>query len=153
MESVMRAVIQRVDRASVSIKNQELSSINEGILVFLGVEKEDTERDADYILEKTVNLRIFEDDQEKMNRCLLDINGALMVVSQFTLLGDCVKGRRPSFAKAEEPVRANELYEYFVKNAKEKVNHLATGKFQEMMKIELVNNGPVTILLDSRKSF
>ena len=149
----MRAVIQRVDRASVSINHQELSSINEGILVLLCVEKEDTESDAEYILEKTINLRIFEDDQEKMNRSLLDINGALMVVSQFTLLGDCIKGRRPSFGKAEEPVRANELYEYFVKKAKEKVNNLATGKFQEMMKIELVNNGPVTILLDSRKSF
>lgn len=149
----MRAVIQRVDRACVSINHQELSSINEGVLVLLGVAKEDTEIDADYILEKTINLRIFEDDQEKMNRSLLDIKGAMMVVSQFTLLGDCVKGRRPSFVKAEEPVRANILYEYFVAKAKEKVNYLATGKFQEMMKIELVNNGPVTILLDSRKSF
>ncbi|HUN55142.1 MAG TPA: D-aminoacyl-tRNA deacylase [Smithella sp.] len=149
----MRAVIQRVDRASVNINHQELSSINEGILVLLGVEKQDTEADADYILEKTINLRIFEDEQEKMNRSLLDIDGAMMVVSQFTLLADCVKGRRPSFAGAEEPVRANELYEYFIKRAGQKVNRLATGKFQEMMKIELVNNGPVTILLDSRKSF
>ena len=149
----MRAVIQRVDRACVKINHQELSSINEGVLVLLGVEKEDTEADADYILGKTINLRIFEDEQDKMNRSLLDINGAMMVVSQFTLLGDCIKGRRPSFVKAEEPVRANYLYEYFIKEAKEKVKSLATGKFQEMMKIELVNNGPVTILLDSRKSF
>jgi D-aminoacyl-tRNA deacylase len=149
----MRAVIQRVDRACVRINHQELSSINEGILVLLGVEKEDTEIDADYILEKTINLRIFEDEQEKMNRSLLDIGGAMMVVSQFTLLGDCIKGRRPSFVKAEEPARANKLYEYFVNKASQKVNYLATGKFQEMMKIELVNNGPVTILLDSRKSF
>jgi D-aminoacyl-tRNA deacylase len=149
----MRAVIQRVDHACVRINHQELSSIKEGILVLLGVEKEDTEIDSDYILEKIINLRIFEDEQEKMNRSLLDIGGAMMVVSQFTLLGDCVKGRRPSFVKAEEPVRANKLYEYFVNKAKEKVNCLATGKFQEMMKIELVNNGPVTILLDSRKSF
>jgi D-aminoacyl-tRNA deacylase len=149
----MRAVIQRVDRACVKINHRELSSINEGILVLLGVEKEDTEVDADYILGKTINLRIFEDKQDKMNRSLLDINGAMMIVSQFTLLGDCIKGRRPSFVKAEEPARANELYEYFIKEAKEKVKSLATGKFQEMMEIELVNNGPVTILLDSRKSF
>jgi D-tyrosyl-tRNA(Tyr) deacylase len=149
----MRAVIQRVDRACVKINHQELSSINEGILVLLGVEKEDTEVDANYILGKTINLRIFEDEQDKMNRSLLDINGAMMIVSQFTLLGDCIKGRRPSFVKAEEPSRANYLYEYFIKEAKEKVKSLATGKFQEMMEIELVNNGPVTILLDSRKSF
>ena len=149
----MRAVIQRVDRACVKINHQELSSINEGILVLLGVEKEDTEIDADYILGKTINLRIFEDEQDKMNRSLLDVNGAMMVVSQFTLLGDCIKGRRPSFVKAEEPARAKKLYEYFIKEAKEKVKSLATGKFQEMMEIELVNNGPVTILLDSRKSF
>ena len=149
----MRAVIQRVDHACVRINHQELSSINEGILVLLGVEKEDTEADADYILGKAINLRIFEDKQDKRNRSLLDINGSMMVVSQFTLLGDCIKGRRPSFVKAEEPMRANKLYEYFIKLAKEKVTSLATGKFQEMMKIELVNNGPVTILLDSRKSF
>jgi len=149
----MRAVIQRVDRASVKINQQELSSINEGILVFLGVEKQDTGVDADYILEKTINLRIFEDEQKKMNLSLLDVNGAMMVVSQFTLLADCVKGRRPSFVKAEEPAMANELYDYFIKKASQKVNNLATGKFQEMMKIELVNNGPVTILLDSRKSY
>lgn len=149
----MRAVIQKVDRASVKINHQELSSINEGILVFLGVEKQDTVVDADYILEKTINLRIFEDKQEKMNLSLLDVNGAMMVVSQFTLLAGCVKGRRPSFVQAEEPARANELYEYFINKAGQKVNNLATGKFQEMMKIEFVNNGPVTILLDSRKSF
>lgn len=149
----MRAVIQRVDRACVKINHQELSSINEGILVLLGVEKKDKEADADYILEKAINLRIFEDEQDKLNRSLLNIDGAMMVVSQFTLLGDCVKGRRPSFTAAEEPARANELYEYFIKKAKEKINSVETGKFQEMMKIELVNNGPVTILLDSRKNF
>jgi D-tyrosyl-tRNA(Tyr) deacylase len=149
----MRAVIQRVDHAGVRINHQELSSINEGILVLLGVEKEDSEADADYVLEKSINLRIFEDEQGKMNRSLLDINGSMMVVSQFTLLGNCVKGRRPSFIAAEEPIKANKLYEYFVDRAKEKVNQLATGKFQEMMKIELINNGPVTILVDSRKIF
>jgi len=149
----MRAVIQRVDRASVKINHRELSSINEGILVLLGVEKGDSEIDADYILGKSIHLRIFEDEQGKMNRSLLDINGAMMIVSQFTLLGDCIKGRRPSFVQAEEPSRANKLYEYFIKEAGEKVKSLATGKFQEMMEIELVNNGPVTILLDSRKNF
>ena len=149
----MRAVIQRVDSSCVKINNNELSSINKGILIFLGVAKEDTEDDADYILEKAVNLRIFEDEHDKMNRSLLDIGGSMMIVSQFTLLGNCVKGRRPSFISAEEPKKANELYEYFVNKAKGKVKHLATGKFQEMMKIEIINNGPVTILLDSRKSF
>jgi D-tyrosyl-tRNA(Tyr) deacylase len=149
----MRAVIQRVDRASVKINHQELSSIDKGILIFLGVEKEDTDADSDYILEKAINLRIFEDEHDKMNKSLLDIKGAMMVVSQFTLLGSCIKGRRPSFTGAEEPLRANILYEYFVNKAKEKVSKLATGKFQEMMKIELVNDGPVTILLDSKKNF
>lgn len=149
----MRAVIQRVDRASVSINSQLYSAINKGVLVLLGVEKDDSEKDADYILDKTINLRIFEDEQGKMNLSLLDIAGEMMVVSQFTLLGDCVKGRRPSFVRAEEPGRANDLYEYFVRQAAPKVKKLATGKFQEMMQIELTNNGPVTILLDSRKSF
>lgn len=149
----MRAVIQRVDRACVTINHQELSSIKAGILVLLGVEKDDTEADADYILEKAVHLRIFEDEQDKMNQSLLDTGGAMLVVSQFTLLGNCVKGRRPSFTAAEESGKANTLYEYFVDRAKEKIPDLATGKFQEMMKIELINNGPVTILLDSRKNF
>lgn len=149
----MRAVIQRVDRASVRINHHELSSINQGVLVLLGVEKNDTEADADYILDKTIHLRIFEDDQNKMNRSVLDMNGSMMVVSQFTLLGNCIKGRRPSFTAAEEPAIAKKLYEYFIKQAKDKVKLLATGKFQEMMKIELVNNGPITILLDSRKVF
>jgi len=149
----MRAVIQRVDRACVRINSQLFSSINQGVLVLLGVEKDDTEKDADYILEKTVNLRIFEDNLGKMNLSLVDIAGEMLVVSQFTLLGDCVKGRRPSFGKAEEPVRANELYEYFIRQAAPKLKKLATGKFREMMQIELTNNGPVTILLDSGKTF
>jgi len=149
----MRAVIQRVDRASVNINSQLFSAIDQGLLVLLGVEKDDSEKDADYILEKTINLRVFEDEQGKMNLSLLDINGEMMVVSQFTLLGDCIKGRRPSFIKAEEPVKANSLYEYFVRQASSKVMKLATGRFQEMMQIDLTNNGPVTILLDSRKTF
>lgn len=149
----MRAVIQRVDRAGVSINNKEISSINEGIVVFLGVEKEDTLDDADYMLDKIINLRIFEDDAGKMNLSLLDIEGEMLVVSQFTLLANCTRGRRPSFVQAEEPVKANDLYEYFVKKATAKVKKTACGKFQEMMKVDLVNNGPVTILLDSKKYF
>lgn len=149
----MRAVIQRVDRASVRINNIEISSINEGLLVLLGVEKEDSQSDADYILDKIISLRIFEDEQGKMNRSLQDIEGEMMVVSQFTLLGDCRKGRRPSFFQAEEPFVANKLYEYFVEAGAAKVKKLACGKFQEMMQVELVNNGPVTILLDSKKKF
>lgn len=149
----MRAVIQRVDRASVNINSQLFSAINQGLLVLLGVEKGDSEKDADYILEKTVNLRVFEDEQGKMNLSLMDIGGEMMVVSQFTLLGDCIKGRRPSFTRAEEPVKAHNLYEYFVRQASAKVKQLTTGRFQEMMQIELINNGPVTLLLDSRKTF
>jgi len=146
----MRAVMQRVDKADVSTNGDEISSINEGILLLLGVEKGDCRSDADYILDKAVNLRIFEDEQGKMNRSVLDIGGEMMVISQFTLLGDCRKGRRPSFVQAEEPNKANELYEYFLREGAAKVKKLACGKFQAMMKVALVNNGPVTIFLDSR---
>jgi D-aminoacyl-tRNA deacylase len=152
-DSPMRAVIQRVDRACVTINHQEISSINKGILILLGVEKGDSETDSDYILEKAVNLRIFEDEHDKMSKSLMEIEGDMMVVSQFTLLGNCIKGRRPSFTAAEEPLRANKLYEYFIGKAKDKVKNLGTGKFQAMMKIEFVNDGPVTILLDSKKEF
>lgn len=147
----MRAVLQRVDRACVRINSQIFSAMDQGLLVFLGVEKDDTEEDADFILEKTVHLRIFEDEQGKMNRSLTDIAGEMLVVSQFTLLADCVKGRRPSFTRAEEPEKARALYEYFVRQSHQRVRKLATGAFQEMMQIELINHGPVTILLDSRK--
>jgi len=147
----MRAVIQRVDQACVRINSQLYSAIDQGLLVLLGVEKEDSEKDADYVIEKTVTLRIFEDDRGKMNLSLADIAGDMLVVSQFTLLGDCIKGRRPSFTRAEEPARANELYEYFVAKAAPKVKKLATGKFQAMMKVELINNGPVTMIVDSKK--
>jgi len=149
----MRAVIQRVDRSVVKINHHEISSIGKGILLLLGVEKGDNAFDADYLLEKTIHLRIFEEDQNKMNSSLLDIGGALMVVSQFTLLGNCTKGRRPSFSSAENPVIARELYEYFILKASEKIKNVTAGRFQEMMKLELVNDGPVTIILDSRKNF
>ena len=148
----MRAVIQRVDRACVKINSQLFSAIDQGILIFLGIERNDSEKDAEHILEKALNLRIFEDENRKMNLSLIDIEGQMLVVSQFTLLGDCIKGRRPSFGRAEEPARAKQLYEYFMQQAAPKVKKLAAGKFQEMMQVELTNNGPVTLWLDSRKT-
>ena len=149
----MRSVVQRVDRAMASIEDKIISSIGKGILVFLGIEKGDSHNDADYLHEKIINLRIFEDAERKMNLSLLDISGEMLVVSQFTLLGDCRKGRRPSFISAEEPEEAKKLYEYFINRAKGKINHVGAGEFQAMMKIESVNDGPVTMLLDSRKIF
>jgi D-tyrosyl-tRNA(Tyr) deacylase len=150
----MRVVVQRVDSAKVSVDDQEISSIGRGVLVLLGVEKGDRKEDADYLIDKVANLRIFEDPQGKMNLSLLEISGgSMLVVSQFTLLANCHKGRRPSFGGAAEPELAIELYEYFIQEAYNKVGVVKAGKFQEMMKIELINNGPVTILLDSRKVF
>lgn len=149
----MRAVVQRVDFAKVSVDDQEISSIGRGVLILLGVEKGDGREDADYLLDKVANLRIFEDTEGKMNLSLLEISGSMLVVSQFTLLADCRKGRRPSFGGAAEPQLARELYEYFVKEANNKIDVVKEGKFQEMMKVELINDGPVTILLDSKKVF
>jgi len=141
----MKAVIQRVDHASVSIDGIEISRIGAGLLVLLGVEKGDGEKDADFLLDKMIQLRIFEDGEGKMNLSLLDVSGELLVVSQFTLLADCRKGRRPSFTDAAEPATATRLYEY------EKVTKVGQGQFQAMMNVGLVNHGPVTILLDSRR--
>ena len=149
----MRAVLQRVSRAKVSVDGEITGEIGCGILILLGVSREDSEKDALYLLEKTLNLRIFEDAEDKMNLSLLDIEGELLVVSQFTLYGDARKGRRPSLIEAAAPERANELYEFFVAEARKQISKVATGRFQAMMNVELVNNGPVTILLDSRKSF
>jgi len=146
----MRVVVQRVDRAAVSVGGKNISSIQQGILAFVGVEKGDTTKDADYLVDKIINLRIFEDAEGKMNLSLLDKNGELMVISQFTLLGDCRKGRRPSFYQAEEPINAKVLYDYFVLKSREKIQKVGTGEFQAMMKIDLLNDGPVTLLLDSR---
>jgi D-tyrosyl-tRNA(Tyr) deacylase len=147
----MKAVIQRVDTASVSIEGNEISRIGGGLLVLLGVEKGDGEKDADFLLDKIIHLRIFEDGEGKMNLSLRDISGELLVVSQFTLLADCRRGRRPSFTDAAEPELATKLYEYILSKAREKVQKVAQGRFQAMMKVELVNDGPVTILLDSRR--
>jgi D-aminoacyl-tRNA deacylase len=149
----MRSVVQRVDRAEIRVGEKCISLIKKGILVFLGIQQEDEERDADYLSDKIIHLRIFEDEKGKMNLSLLDIRGEMLIVSQFTLLGDCRKGRRPSFTDAENPDRARVLYNYFINKSKEKVKCCAEGEFQAMMSVELINNGPVTMLLDSRRSF
>jgi D-aminoacyl-tRNA deacylase len=149
----MRCVVQRVDRARVIVDGQIISSIGKGVLVFLGIEKGDIYRDADFLLEKIIQLRIFEDSERKLNLSLLETSGDILIVSQFTLLADCRKGRRPSFISAEEPEEAKRLYDYFVSIAGERINHVGTGEFQAMMKVESVNDGPVTMLLDSRKTF
>ena len=149
----MRAVIQRVSRARVTVGDEITGEIGKGLLVLLGVSVRDTEKDAAYLVEKVLNLRIFEDAEEKMNLSLLDIKGELLVVSQFTLYGDVSRGRRPSFIDAAPPERANHLYEAFVAEAGKRVEGVQTGRFQAMMVVELVNDGPVTILLDSEKRF
>lgn len=149
----MRAVIQRVSRAKVSVGNEIVGEIGRGILILLGVAGGDSETDAVYLLEKTINLRIFEDAEDKMNLSLLDVKGDLLVVSQFTLYGDARKGRRPSFIKAAAPDEAKRLYEFFVTEARKQIGKVETGKFQATMEVELVNAGPVTILLDSEKLF
>jgi D-tyrosyl-tRNA(Tyr) deacylase len=149
----MRAVVQRVSRSSVVVDGNTVGEIGAGLLVLLGVQKEDTSRDVEYLVHKVLSLRIFEDDQGKMNRSLEDVKGELLVVSQFTLLGDTRKGNRPSFIQAADPEIGNRLYEEFVERARGQGTHVATGTFQADMKVELVNDGPVTILLDSRKLF
>jgi D-tyrosyl-tRNA(Tyr) deacylase len=149
----MRAVIQRVSRAQVRVSGQIIGEIAKGLLVLLGVGKGDTKAEADSLLDKILNLRIFEDEQGKMNLSLLDVAGDLMVISQFTLYADCRKGRRPSFTNASPPEEASVLYEYFISRAKSHGMKVATGIFQALMEVELVNSGPVTILLDSSKDF
>lgn len=149
----MRAVVQRVRRAHVSVGEEVVGRINAGLLVLLGVAKSDTPPDADYLAAKIVGLRIFEDEQGKMNLSLADCGGAALVVSQFTLYGDVRKGKRPSFDEAAPPQIANELYESFVRRIRESGIACETGRFQTMMQVELVNDGPVTILLDSKREF
>jgi len=149
----MRAVLQRVLSAKVTVDGEITGEIGRGILLLLGVASKDSEKDAAYLLEKTLNLRIFEDADGKMNSSLLEIGGELLVVSQFTLYGDARRGRRPSFSCAAAPDKANRLYEYFVAEGVKQLGKVATGRFQAMMAVELVNDGPVTILLDSEKLF
>lgn len=145
----MRAVVQRVSQSQVTVDGQSIGKIGAGLLVLLGVEKNDLEKDADYLASKIVHLRIFEDDQGKMNLSLKDTGGALLAVSQFTLLGDCRKGRRPSFIRAAPPGTARRLYEYFVLQIERQGIPVATGQFQAMMAVSLVNDGPVTLILES----
>jgi D-aminoacyl-tRNA deacylase len=149
----MRLVVQRVKEARVTVAGQVVGEIGQGLLVFLGVGKEDQENDVDYLLEKVIHLRIFPDDDSKFNRSLEDVKGALLVVSQFTLWGDCRKGRRPSFSESAPPAAAEPLYRLFIEKAKGKGLPVAEGRFQEMMEVSLINDGPVTLLLDSKKNF
>jgi D-tyrosyl-tRNA(Tyr) deacylase len=149
----MRAVVQRVSRAQVTVNGEVTGKIDRGLLVLLAVSREDTEKDADYLADKTAGLRIFEDANGKMNLDVVAIGGAVLVVSQFTLYGDVRRGKRPSFDAAAAPERARQLYEYFVERIRAAGLPCQTGRFQEMMQVELVNDGPVTILLDSSKLF
>lgn len=146
----MRAVLQRVTRACVRVEGEVVGEIGGGLLVLLGIAQDDTERDVKYMAEKIVQLRLFEDVDEKMNLSLLETGGALLVVSQFTLYGDVRRGRRPSWIEAAQPEVAEPLYESFVSQARQLIQKVSTGSFRRMMQVELVNDGPVTILLDSK---
>lgn len=149
----MRAVVQKVTEASVTVEQQEISRIGQGFLVLLGVEAGDTEKDAAYLAEKISGLRVFEDTDDKMNLSLMDTGGAVLLVSQFTLLGDVRHGRRPSFTKAAPPEAADALYAKVAALLQDKKIPVALGKFRAHMQVALINDGPVTILLDSRKLF
>lgn len=145
----MRIVAQRVSQASVSVSGSTVGEIGHGILVFLGVSRDDKEEDADYLLDKLLWLRIFPDEERKMNRNIQEAGGSLLIVSQFTLYGDCRRGRRPSFDRAAPPDRARELYQYFLEAASRGPAPVQAGEFQAMMEVRLVNDGPVTIWIDS----
>jgi D-tyrosyl-tRNA(Tyr) deacylase len=149
----MRAVVQRVSRARVTVSGEVAGEIGLGLLVLVGVGRDDTRADADHLVEKTIGLRIFEDAGGKMNLSVADVGGALLMVSQFTLYGDARRGKRPSFDAAAPPEQARELYDYFVEKVRAAGLRSETGRFQELMQVELVNEGPVTILLDSAKRF
>ncbi|MGA3315365.1 MAG: D-aminoacyl-tRNA deacylase [Candidatus Korobacteraceae bacterium] len=151
--AAMRAVVQRVGRATVKVGDEITGEIGKGLLVLLGVGQGDSEGDADYLAEKVAGLRIFEDEAGKMNLSVGEIGGAVLAVSQFTLFGDVRRGKRPSFDAAARPERARQLYEAFVEQIRALGLRCETGRFQEMMEVELVNRGPVTILLDSKKLF
>jgi D-tyrosyl-tRNA(Tyr) deacylase len=149
----MRAVVQRVSRAQVSVGEEVVGTIGPGLLVLLGVAKDDSKADADYLAAKILGLRIFDDFHGKMNLSVGETHGSILAVSQFTLYGDVRKGRRPSFDEAAPPDLARELYEYFISHIREAGTSCETGRFQAMMQVELVNDGPVTILLDSKRGF
>ena len=149
----MRAVVQRVKNSEVKVDDNIIGSIDSGLLVFLGIGNEDAMDDIDYLIDKIVNLRVFEDQQGKMNLSALDLGKDIMIISQFTLYGDCRKGRRPSFFDAAPPDQAERLYDVFVNKINNYDLKIATGEFQAMMDIDLVNDGPVTLLLDSNKEF
>jgi D-aminoacyl-tRNA deacylase len=149
----MRAVVQRVAKASVEVDGAIVGEIGRGLLVYLGVAEGDTEADAGYMAEKIAGMRIFADDADKMNLSVLDVQGEVLAVSQFTLLGDCRKGRRPGFDAAAEPARASQLYELFCTSLAAQDITVQRGMFRAMMKVESVNDGPVTMLLDSRRLF
>ncbi|MCD6498552.1 MAG: D-tyrosyl-tRNA(Tyr) deacylase [Deltaproteobacteria bacterium] len=150
----MRAVVQRVSRARVTVGGKLVGAIDQGLLVLVGVGQDDDEHDVSYLANKVCGLRVFADEQGLMNRSLIDIAGGLLAVSQFTLYGDCRKGRRPSFVKAMEPERAARLFEAFVDEVRQLgVSRVATGRFRAMMDVELINDGPVTLLIDSKKQF
>ena len=149
----MRAVVQRVTRASVTVDGEVIGEIGNGLVVLLGIARDDSKVEAAYLVDKIAALRIFDDDEGKMNMSVKDVSGALLIISQFTLYGDVRRGLRPSWIDAAPPEIAEPLYEFFVRQAKATVDEVATGRFQAMMQVELVNDGPVTILLDSGKLF
>lgn len=149
----MRAVVQRVCSSRVLVEDDVVGEIQKGLVVLLGVSNEDTEKDAEYLASKVVNLRVFDDEDGKMNLSLPDIRGELLIVSQFTLYGDCRKGRRPSYDKAAGPGKAESLYETFIRYCREFNINVQTGRFQTEMMVEILNDGPVTLLLDSKKEF
>ena len=149
----MRAVVQRVSSSKVTVDGNVTGGIKKGLLVLLGVTHEDTSKDVDYIIDKVLNLRIFEDENEKMNLSLKDVEGELLVVSQFTLYGDCRKGRRPSFSTAARPELATKLYEEFIEKSRKEGIVTQTGQFGAHMMVDLTNDGPVTILLESNRTF
>lgn len=149
----MRTVIQRVSRAQVKIDEKVTGAIDRGLVVFVGISADDKTKDLQWLAEKIVHLRIFEDDAGKMNRSITDIKGEMLIISQFTLYGDCRKGRRPGFSSAAPPLVAEPCYQQFVQEVRDKGIQVATGTFQADMQVELVNDGPVTLLLDSEKKF
>jgi D-aminoacyl-tRNA deacylase len=149
----MRAVVQRVTRASVTVEGEIIGKIGNGLVVLVGIARDDTKVEAAYLVDKISNLRIFDDDEGKMNLSVKDVSGALLIISQFTLYGDVRRGLRPSWIDAAPPEIAQPLYDFFVRQASSAIDEVATGRFQAMMQVELVNDGPVTILLDSGKLF